>query len=100
MHMEEMHMENEIKATEAVRGFSELLNNIKFKGHHYTILRGGKPVALIGPAKPYPEKLCLKALKKLLEEIPSLGDEAEAFAMDIDAIIGCQPVLPGEDRWE
>lgn len=93
-------MENVIKATEAVRGFSELLNNIKFKGHRYTIVRGGKPVASIGPVKPYPERLPLKDLKRLLNEIPSLGNEAEAFAKDIDAIIRCQPSLPSEDQWE
>lgn len=100
MHMEDTHMENVIKATEAVRGFSELLNNIKFKGRYYTIVRGGKPVASIGPVKPYPERLPLKDLEKLLKEIPSLGDEAEAFAKDIDAIIRCQPSLPSEDQWE
>jgi antitoxin (DNA-binding transcriptional repressor) of toxin-antitoxin stability system len=93
-------MESTIKATEAVRGFSELLNNIKYKGEHYTILRGGKPVALIGPVKTPPEIIHLKDLKRLMEEIPSLGSEAETFAKDIKAIIGSQPNLPGEGQWE
>jgi len=77
-------MENMIKAIETVRNFSELLNNIKFKGHRYTIPRGGNPIALIGPIKSYPEKLLLKDLKELLKAIPSLG---EAFAKDLDEII-------------
>jgi antitoxin (DNA-binding transcriptional repressor) of toxin-antitoxin stability system len=93
-------MEGTIKATEAVRGFSELLNNIKYKGERYTILRGGKPVALIGPIKKPSEIIRLKDLKKLIEEIPSLGTDAETFAKDINAIIGSQPNLPGKEQWE
>jgi len=34
-----------------VRTFSELLNATKNKGEFYTILRGGKPAAAIGPAE-------------------------------------------------
>ena len=33
-------MRPDISATEAVRHFSELLNNIKYRGHRYTIIRG------------------------------------------------------------
>lgn len=32
-----------ISSTEAVRNFSELLNNIKYRGDRYTVIRGGKP---------------------------------------------------------
>jgi antitoxin (DNA-binding transcriptional repressor) of toxin-antitoxin stability system len=35
-----------ITATEAVRKFSEILNSIKYAGADYTIMRGGKPVAM------------------------------------------------------
>ncbi len=38
-------MEKRISATRAVRDFSEVLNTIKFKGVHYIIERGGKPIA-------------------------------------------------------
>ena len=93
-------MEALIKTTEIVRNFSEILNNIKFKGYRYTITRGGKPIASIGPIKSQPEKLFLKDLKGLLKEIPSLGEEADAFAKDLDAIIKSQPSLPGKNQWE
>ena len=42
-------MEKTVSATEAVRKFSELLNSIKYRGDRYTILKGGEPVAFIGP---------------------------------------------------
>ena len=32
-----------ITVTDAVRNFSELLNNIRYRGERYTILKGGKP---------------------------------------------------------
>ena len=37
-------MEKRISATRAVRDFSQVLNTIKFKGVHYIIERGGKPI--------------------------------------------------------
>lgn len=42
-------MEKTITATEAIRKFSEILNAIKYKGNHYTILRGKKAIAFISP---------------------------------------------------
>ena len=42
-----------ITATNAARGFSELLSGIRYRGECYTILRGGKPVAIIGPVEPH-----------------------------------------------
>jgi antitoxin (DNA-binding transcriptional repressor) of toxin-antitoxin stability system len=38
-------MRQTINATQAVRTFSELLNEIKYKGTTYTIERSGKPIA-------------------------------------------------------
>jgi len=34
-------MQTAISSTEAVRKFSELLNNIKYRGDRYTVIRGG-----------------------------------------------------------
>lgn len=42
-------MRPDISATEAVRHFSELLNNIKYRGDSYTIIRGRKPAAALVP---------------------------------------------------
>lgn len=93
-------MEKTIVATEAVRKFSELLNMIKFRGEHYVITRGGKPIASMGPLAAPPQEHTLGELKKLLKGIPSLGEEARAFEKDLAAIIRHQPLLPKARPWE
>jgi len=86
-------MEKRISATRAVRDFSEILNTIKFKGVHYVIERGGKPVASM---KPIDEKTGLKTLgelKALLKNLPRLDEELDAFAADLEDIRKNQPIM-------
>ncbi|MBI5043434.1 MAG: type II toxin-antitoxin system Phd/YefM family antitoxin [Nitrospirae bacterium] len=90
-------MAKTISATDVVRKFSDVLNSIKYKGNHFIILRGGKPVASITPVeKPIKEKT-LGELKELLKKLPRLGDEAERFEKDLKAIIKHQPLMPEKD---
>lgn len=42
----------EITATEASRNFSELLDAIEHHGEHFTIVRHGKAIAELEPARP------------------------------------------------
>jgi antitoxin (DNA-binding transcriptional repressor) of toxin-antitoxin stability system len=83
-----------ITATEAVRTFSDLLNTIRFKGSRYTIIRGGKPVAVLGPAASSPHEKTLGELKDLLKTIPRLGEEAASFEKDVQEARRRQPALP------
>ncbi len=92
-------MEKTISATEVVRKFSEILNSIKYKGDHYTILRGGKPVASISPAETPAKGRTLGDLKELLKRLPHLDDEAERFEKDLKEIIKHQPYMPEKDQW-
>jgi len=92
-------MEKRITATKAVRDFSELLNTIKFGGDRYIIERSGKPVACMAPLKETKKIRTLKELKSLLEELPCLGDELDAFAKDVEDIVACGPPLPKENSW-
>jgi len=92
-------MTKTISATEAVRTFSELLNAIKYKGEFYTILRGGKPAATIGPAEKSTGERTLKELSLALKTMPKLEDD-DTFADDIETIIGCQPAAPEKSTWE
>ncbi len=87
-----------ISATDAVRTFSELLNAIKYKGEFYTILRGGKPAATIGPTEKSTGERTLKELALVLKTMPKLEDD-DKFAADIDAIISSQPVAPEKSSW-
>jgi prevent-host-death family protein len=93
-------MEKCITATQAIRDFSELLNKIKYKGDHYIIERNGKPVAYMEPVKETKKVKTLKELKFLLNELPSLDDDLDAFAADIENICENQPSLPERSIWE
>jgi antitoxin (DNA-binding transcriptional repressor) of toxin-antitoxin stability system len=88
-----------ISATDAVRTFSELLNAIKYKGESYTIMRGGKPAATIGPAEKSAEGRTLRELALILKTLPSLEDD-DMFASDIEMIIKSQPAVPEKPTWE
>jgi antitoxin (DNA-binding transcriptional repressor) of toxin-antitoxin stability system len=88
-----------ITATEAVRTFSDLLNTIRFKGSRYTIIRGGKPVAVLGPAASSSHEKTLGELKELLSKIPRLGEEVAAFEKDIREARTKQPALPKGRPW-
>lgn len=93
-------MEKTIMATEAVRKFSEILNTIKFKGDHYIIERGGKPVAYMGPVEEAIRIRKLKELKHILKSLPKLGEEIDSFKADLEELIKAQPSLPKEIKWE
>jgi len=70
-------MEKAISATEAVRKFSEILNSVKYRGESFTIVRGGKPVALISPVEGPSKRRPLRELRELVKSLPRLGNEAD-----------------------
>ncbi|MBI5205473.1 MAG: prevent-host-death protein [Nitrospirae bacterium] len=91
-------MEKTITATEAVRKFSEILNAVKYRGNHYTVLRGKKAIAFISPAEEHLKVRTLGELKGLLAKLPRLGDEAEYFEKDLKEIIKHQPAMPDKSE--
>jgi antitoxin (DNA-binding transcriptional repressor) of toxin-antitoxin stability system len=93
-------MEKTVTATKAVREFSEILNAIKYKGNHYTIIRGGKPVASICPVESHFEEKSLGELKQLVKKLPRLGDDAERFGEDLKKVLKHQPLMPEKVEWE
>ena len=93
-------MEKRISATRAVRDFSEVLNTIKFKGIHYIIERGGKPVASMKPIDEQTDLKTLGDLKDILKRLPRLDDELSAFATDLEDIRNDQPLMATGDVWE
>lgn len=93
-------MEKRISATRAVRDFSEVLNTIKFKGAHYIIERGGKPIASMKSVDDNQENLTLGDLPSLLKKMPRLGEELEAFGSDLSEIARNQPPISSGELWE
>ncbi|KPJ74759.1 MAG: hypothetical protein PVH70_01060 [Desulfobacterales bacterium] len=93
-------MEKRISATRAVRDFSEVLNTIKFKGVHYIIERGGKPIVSMKSVDEKIDPMTLENLKALLEKLPRLEEELDAFASDLEEISRNQPLMSTGDLWE
>ena len=92
-------MAKTISATDVVRKFSDILNSIKYRGNHFIILRGGKPVASISPVERAAKEKTLGELRDLLKKLPRLGSEAERFEKDLKKIIKHQPLMPEKDQW-
>jgi len=92
-------MKKRISATRAVRDFSEVLNTIKFKGVHYIIERGGKPIASMKSVDEKIESMTLGELQTLLKKLPRLEEELDAFASDIEDICRNQPLMSTGDLW-
>ena len=92
-------MEKRISATRAVRDFSEVLNTIKFKGTHYIIERGGKPIASMKSIDEKLDSMTLGDLKTLLKKLPRLEEELDAFASDLEEISSNQPLMSTGDLW-
>ena len=92
-------MKKRISATRAVRDFSEVLNTIKFKGVHYIIERGGKPIASMKSIDEKIDPMTLGELKTLLKKLPRLEEELDAFASDLEEISRNQPPMSTGDLW-
>ena len=93
-------MKKRISATRAVRDFSEVLNTIKFKGVHYIIERGGKPIASMKSIDEKIDSMTLGELQTLLKKLPRLEEELEAFASDLEEISNNQPLMSTGAGWE
>ncbi|HAM52647.1 MAG TPA: antitoxin [Nitrospiraceae bacterium] len=93
-------MAKTIKATDAVRTFSDILNSVKYRHESYTIVRGGKPAAALVPVETSPMRKTLRELKAVLSNLPRLGKDAESFLHDIEEGLRNQPHVPDRTTWE
>lgn len=93
-------MRTAISSTEAVRNFSELLNNIKYRGDRYTVIRGGKPAASLVPVEPTCIGATLADLRKILQTLPRLDSSDTTFEADVMAAANSQPSMPEVLTWE
>jgi antitoxin (DNA-binding transcriptional repressor) of toxin-antitoxin stability system len=93
-------MQVSISSTEAVRNFSELLNNIKYRGDRYTVIRGGKPAASLVPVEPTRAGATLADLREIMQHLPHLDSSDTAFEADVLAAASSQPSMPEAVSWE
>ncbi len=83
-----------LTATEAARGFSELLNRVRYRGESFIIERGGVPIGELRPAAPV--RFTGPDLLTLLRSLPPVDEE---FFDDVEEAARSQPGLP-ESPWE
>lgn len=87
-------MPTRLTVTEAVRSFSEILGRVRFKGERFLLLKGGKPVAELGPTDAA-ALVRLGELSALLAGLPHLErDDADRFAQDLESgrtVVGPTP---------
>ncbi len=83
-----------LSATEAARGFSEMLNRVRYRGERFIIERGGVPIGELRPAAPV--RFTGADLLALLRSLPTVDGE---FFDDVESAARNQPRLP-ESPWE
>jgi prevent-host-death family protein len=84
-----------ISATEASKGFRELLDQVEREGRSVVIERRGRPVAVVSAAGP-PTTTTLGELLDALEQAPEVDDD---FEKDLEGIRRSAGSLP-PDPWE
>lgn len=93
-------MRTDISATDAVRHFSELLNNIRYRGARYTIIRGGKPAAALVPLGGGALLPRMGDLESIFQTLPHIDSYDKKFADDVLEAIKGHPHLPTDTTWE
>jgi len=93
-------MQSAISSTEAVRNFSELLNNIKYRGDRYTVIRGGKPAASLVPVELPRIGATLADLLEIIRVLPHLDSSDTTFESDVMTATNLQPSMPEAMSWE
>jgi antitoxin (DNA-binding transcriptional repressor) of toxin-antitoxin stability system len=83
--------------TEVARNFADYINRVAFRGEHFTLMRGGKPVAEL---RPVPAGKRLGELSALLASLPQLSPEdVSALAEDLDLARTELSEQPLQDPW-
>ncbi len=82
-----------LSVTEAARNFSDLINRVHFRGESALLLKGGRPMVRVVPAR---APSTGRELAALWPRLPQLSPaEAEAMARDLaDARAALLPLPP------
>jgi antitoxin (DNA-binding transcriptional repressor) of toxin-antitoxin stability system len=74
-----------ISITQATRQFPDLLNRVIQQGASFEVEQDNKVIARLLPAD-MPAKIQVSDLNQLFAELPDLGEDAAAFAADVEAV--------------
>ena len=85
-----------ITVTDAARGFSDLINRVRYRGESATLMKGGKPVARVVPVG----RICTgKDLAAVWPGLSHLGAE-EARAMERDLAASRKKLPALKSKWD
>ena len=83
--------------TEVARNFAEYVNRVSYRGDRFVLVRGGKPVAELGPVT---RGVPIRDIPGIFASLPRLSAaEAEAFARDLDEARGALNRMEVRDPW-
>ena len=83
--------------TEVARHFADYINRVVYRGEHFVLMRGNKPVAELGPV---PAGRHLAELPGLLRSLPKLSeDDADAFGDDLAEARSMLSATDVRDPW-
>lgn len=89
---------NTLSVTEMVRGFSDYVNRVAYRGERFILLKGRKPMAEL---RPIPAGALLGELEDALRSLPALSAaEAADFAQDIEDARARLPREVRSDPWQ
>ena len=75
-------MSQVLSVTEIARKFAEYINRVAYRGEHFILTRGNKPIAEL---RPVPIGRKLSELPGLFASLPHLSpDDVDAFAHDVE----------------
>lgn len=87
-----------LSVTEMVRGFSDYVNRVAYRGERFILLKGRKPMAEL---RPVPAGKLLGELDALLRSLPALtAAEVESYAADIEEARAGLPEEGRSDPWQ
>lgn len=90
-------MPQSLTVTEVVRHFADYVNRVAYCRESFVLVRGNKAVAEL---RPLPVGRRIAELPGLLASLPHLvGDEADAFAADLDAARNELTQMEVRDPW-
>jgi len=90
-------MSKTVTVSEASRGFSDLINRVRYQGETAILVKGGKPVAKIVPIPN--DGITGKELSELWGTLPHLSaDDAKALEKELNDAKKQFPKL--RDKWE
>ncbi|MCR4315466.1 MAG: type II toxin-antitoxin system Phd/YefM family antitoxin [Planctomycetes bacterium] len=93
-------MTQTITSEDAENNIHKLLEEVLENRAKFTITKDGKPAATIEPLESEPKVTKISDLKKLIESLPSLGDDAEDFARDVEYARKSQTLPRTISSWE